>query len=211
MNNEISGTPKPIFRNRFTYIVYEYSHTWYFQLTIILTLFNIVAGICYNKARINHNYSETSLYTVKIVIVFSSAFTLLFGLITSILNIISRTTNVNQLVKLKFLTEMKRINPGSNQLLWNQLTLNINTFIYNENYWNTPYFFYDKNSAMKYFYEFAINPYMIDLDELSELEKKTSYYRMLSCMTRENLGLEDIIATVRKQYFNEIGRGITGS
>lgn len=139
-----------VFRNRFTHLCYELYHyplAFYWYLVVCITLSTTVVKLYW--------YDDDSLFTA-LLIIFSitmclTAFVPLAVYSQPIFNIDS---------KLKFCNEIITNKPNLDMDSWSIISQNMNNFLYENEYWPTPFYFYNGKSAYNCFRTIILRRYL---------------------------------------------------
>lgn len=141
------NVPSKVFLNFYTHCAYEVFHSFYIRAMIALMI--LFCSLSFLNKR----------YTVTLYFISFTIFLITILCIPSV--IFAKYYYMEQLAKLKLLREIINYRPSLNFETWDIIAVNVNTFMFENSLWNTPYYFYDGKKCHKIFKEFAIAPYIM--------------------------------------------------
>ena len=148
-NDEHIILPRDLFKNHLTFFLSELSHG-----TLFKAWFSVYAII---------------IFITIICIVRGSRFELIFflGVASVVLLIIGfipfslfAQTSLNLDSKLKFLNEVIVNKPNLDMSTWDIICQHMNSFMYTNTYWSTPYYFFDGKSCYRVFQNMVLRKYL---------------------------------------------------
>ncbi|GAV52726.1 hypothetical protein ZYGR_0AH00110 [Zygosaccharomyces rouxii] len=150
--------PKDLFKNDFTWFLYEISKHRFPQVISCLCLVGWVSP--YGNSLINKNES-TDVMPANLVLEFlvqlplgwllSLAWFFPFGW--------SQYSKMYPKNKTELVQQVLKSNPGLDIEKWDEIANRLNSSFYQEHFWNTPYFFYDGQQAQLAFRANVSKPY----------------------------------------------------
>lgn len=192
------NAPQYIFLNYVTYTLYEYYHTWAFKFLISMIVLTITMTF-FNPAYLNAFY---------VAIIFIGT---IFLIATLGLHLCIKHENYffDFESKQQFLKILIDINPGSKKAKWEEIAVKMNTFLFENQYWNTKYYFYNGQCCRDMFNKICIFPYINELNIETTTESGSKWFisrtdRLREKLRVENYGLEIYIKTAREMYLKEI-------
>lgn len=203
--------PKDVYLCWFTYALSEYFTASYYSV-----IFSTGLLLCFTFLLLN-------VYFDNIFLKGSGGITccclIFFYLpISCDLFIRNKLSNIDQRVKIELLSELIKIDPGCNTAAWNKISLYMNDFMFQYEFWPSRNFFFDGESCHIYFQDFGIAPYIDDVDYSNQSQCTTVKYQnqnMISSIytkTQEmkvsNFGLECYIEWARNMYKASIEKSI---
>lgn len=202
----IDNTPQERFKSYIAYILNEYTYTKSFKGLFIMLLI-IIFLIIYSSFT-----SSDSAILFAFIISFISFFYFIFGILFTIG---LRLFKTNEFVRAKFLKEFLRVNPGLDLSLWDSIAITMNTYMLENGYWASPYYFYSGQQCKDFFLDFAIYPYISQSNvniEMNYLEFNSTENTNSSDNSNEgnvfidkkiivqNTGLEKSLKQAQKMY-----------
>lgn len=191
-DDEYVVLPRDIFKNHFTFFIYEIFHQRLFIIwlslfsTLLFTIF-----ICVFK-----DASIDLIFGLSLVTLFVSIFVI-------IPLILYNQPSFDMDTKMKFLSEVIKNKPNIDMTTWEIISQHMNNFLYENNHWPTPFCFFDGKSSHRMFQFLVIRKYLgIDktTDGQSSLEEGSRETGNGSFYNFEDYNIERYMKKARDVY-----------
>ncbi|CAI4055806.1 hypothetical protein SUVZ_01G0760 [Saccharomyces uvarum] len=126
--------PNDIFKSRFSYLLYELAHDKLVMVPFVIPVILVLIAL---------NFRYDAVYIIAGI----AGIYDIFGLVISLVHFMSPISDKG--FKIKLLAEVIARKPAGEE--WRTIAYNLNRYLFDNDLWNTPYYFYGGHNCDSYF------------------------------------------------------------